>query len=301
MSDRGLYDVDFGAMRSRGVVVVPRFLDEAELESLRADYLAKSVAINRNLTIKDVSAACIQRVSGRLRDVAERVRAAAGIDADHLTGGNYFAIDLGVNEPWHQDHESYFLFQQHYHYLNFWIPIVKPERARSNLSFVTHDALAARAPAISERMVGGGATRAVQVRGGTTLLFDDGGGRAHLDFALDEVAASPPLDAGDLVLLRGDVLHRTQDAATPRVAVSFRMIASQSSVSRRRLVSGSAKKRDMMLKHSWPYVCALDYYHRVRRGEDAVRELHRYVVDARVSRFAQLRGLAQIALGWHEA
>jgi hypothetical protein len=247
-----LDEVDWSAMKRRGALVVPGFLDEETLRALRSDYASRTRLQNRNLGLKEVSAALSAQLLDRMRAVAARIRDAAGIEADWLTGGQYFAIELGVNEPWHQDHESYFLYQEHYHYLNFWIPIVKPEPSRSNLSFIPYDALGARAPWLRDRLLGGGASRGLVEQGRDLIQFDDRGGRTQLDFALDELAECPAMNAGDLLLLRGDVLHRTQDATTPRVSVSFRLINSKSRVSRRRLSMGSPKKLGMMLKSPGP-------------------------------------------------
>jgi hypothetical protein len=296
-----LDQVDWSAMETRGAVVVPGFLDAPLLEALRGDYGSRRQLANRNLGLKEVSAALAERVRDRLLAVARHVRASTGIRADLLTGGQYFAIELGVDEPWHQDHESYFLYQQHYHYLNFWIPIFKPEPSRSNLAFVPHDALAARAPALHARLRGGGATRALPDGTRSVILSDDRGGRTPLDFALDELAVIPALHAGDLLLLRGDVLHRTQDATTARVSVSFRMIDSTSPVSRRRLTSGSAKKLGMMLKNPWPYGRALHCFRRAGRDEVAVRELHHHVAQAPVRWRSVLRSLVELTLRWRTA
>jgi hypothetical protein len=301
MSLAELDEIDWSAMKRRGALVVPGFLGAETLQALRSDYASRTRLGNRNLGLKEVSAELSARLIDRLRAVAARVRDGAGIEADLLTGGQYFAIELGVNEPWHQDHESYFLYQQHYHYLNFWIPIVKPEPSRSNLSFVPYDTLGVRAPWLHDRLLGGGATRGLIERGRGLIQFDDQGGRAHLDCALDELAECPALNAGDLLLLRGDVLHRTQDAATPRIAASFRLISSKSRVSRRRLSTGSPKKLGMMLKNPWPYGRALHCFRRAGGDEVAVRELHEHVARAEVPWKSVLRSLVELVLAWRPA
>jgi hypothetical protein len=53
---------------------------------------------------------------------------------------------------------------------------------------------------------------------------------ADVDF--DALAVTPQLGEGDLLILRSDVIHKTQDATTQTVAASLRAVNSLSTLSR---------------------------------------------------------------------
>jgi hypothetical protein len=264
--------IAWGELATKGFVVVRSFLSPAEVQLLADDFAAGRPASNQNYAIKQLGPAMLDRFRARLGAVADEVRA-HGVRVDLVTSGCYFATDLGINASWHQDHESYFVFQEHYHYLNFWIPVIKPDAARSNLSLVPFDALLTRSKAAHDRLHGGGASHALNASGQTVLLLDERGERLPVGFDLDEIGVSPEVAPGDLVLLRGDVLHRTQDNDTPRVAVSFRMSDSCAVIRKNRLLSGGPEKRKMMRKNRGDYLLVLDCLNRSPRRETTAGEL----------------------------
>jgi hypothetical protein len=63
----------------------------------------------------------------------------------------------------------------------------------------------------------------------------------------DEIGDTPQLEAGDLLLLRGDVFHKTQDTDTDRIAISFRMVNSKTIVRRSSLVSFGVSLEKLLL------------------------------------------------------
>jgi hypothetical protein len=286
-------------LATRGFVVVPGFLDTADLEILRQDFAAQALNLNRNLKTKPVAAGALARIRPKLDAAAAQVRAGGVVRVDTLTDGSYFATGLGVNEMWHQDHESYFLYQEHFHYLNFWIPIEKPDPERTNLCVLPFDALAARHPGAA--LVGNGAAHIATGGGRSTIYLDDRGGSVALDFDVSEIAVVPAVAAGDLVLLRGDVFHRTQDASTRRVAVSFRMINSASIVRKQRYFEGGSVKRWMLLRNPFVYAKAIQYFNEQRRAEISVGELRAFMHHGRFGVRATARALAELAFSWRPA
>ncbi len=65
---------------------------------------------------------------------------------------------------------------------------------------------------------------------------------------LDDLACTPQLDAGDLLLMRNDMFHRTQDNDTARVALSVRAAYSSAVVKRAQLANGGLAKAARMAK-----------------------------------------------------
>src|SRR6185295_1132801 len=86
-----------------------------------------------------------------------------------------FATGRGISFSWHQDHESFFTIQNHYDYLNFYIPIVKPRKDKSNLSIVPFDVLERASARSFRKLVRGGATRFPRIRDKRMAFFDDSG------------------------------------------------------------------------------------------------------------------------------
>ena len=100
------------------------------------------------------------------------------------------------------------------------------------------------------------------------------------------------------MLLRGDVFHRTQDASTRRIAVSFRMINAQSVVRKRRLLEGGPIKRRMLLRNPFTYAKALTYFNKFNRGEVFVGELLAYMINGKTPRRAAVVALAELVVNW---
>lgn len=243
-------------LATRGFVHVSGFFAEADIQKLSKDFelqAAKS-ARNDNYNLPLVSPLLVWVFEAKLRAACQSIQSATGINADMTVGGLYFAIEKGVSFPWHQDHESYFIYQQHSDYLNFYIPFVKPEKNRSNLSLIPFDILKARIPAeLFKRLVGAGATK-LYVSGSETRVQDDENGIDYvLPVDIEEIKVTPEIAAGDLLLMRGDMIHRTQDVATPRRAVSFRRTRSDYKISKAKLLHGCPTKREMIAKNPLLY------------------------------------------------
>jgi hypothetical protein len=179
--------------------------------------------------------------------------------------GSYFATGRGIEFDWHQDHESFFSTQNHYDYLNFYIPIVKPRKDKSNLCIIPFDVLEKESPRTFRKLARGGAAH-FQPMGDRTLVFLDDTASVHLMHKeLERLAQAPELDPGDLLLLRGDVIHRTQDTETERVSLSFRAGNAETLVHRSRLADGGLHK-------AWAMMNDADTYERMFRAFDAAKK-----------------------------
>lgn len=107
-----------------------------------------------NYDAKLAAYSLLPRFEQKLKAISETVRTETGIDADMTSYALYFSIENGINFSWHQDLESFFLFQDHYHYLNFYVPITKGNQKQSNVSIVPFDQLKIHAPEYYSKLVG---------------------------------------------------------------------------------------------------------------------------------------------------
>ena len=269
-----------------GYVHVKGFLSLSELRFVQREYLLHRgeflldrswSAENVNYSLSAISPVVNWHLDGKLRGISEQVRVATGINADLNTSGMYFDIGAGIDLAWHQDHESYFTYQQHTNYLNYYIPILKPDTTRTNLCVIPWLRLKTALPAEQyARLVGGGARRFVPTQA-TTVVYDDETGEEHLlPVNIELLKDTPQLEEGDLLLLRGDMIHRTQDTETERVAASFRRTCASAPISRLRLQSGSEAKLKMIQNNPGVYEPVLECFRQCQRDEITARELIDY-------------------------
>lgn len=270
---------DYKDLESKGYVVIPSFLSSEELEVLRNDISAQDdqgTPQNQNYRLGAISQSTLDKFAQKFNELSNSVRAQTNIQADLLVGGAYFSTEGNQSFGWHQDHESYYLTENHYHYLNLYMPIIKPDVRKSNLCIVPFDRLKVKSPEIYKRILNKGATRYQVEKHKTTIYNDNQGGKlGTLDYSIEDIAETPYLNAGDLLLIRGDVIHRTQDAETLRTALSIRITSSEDKIVKAKLVRGGLSKFTMMLNNIANYQVIFAYLnqHKLRQfninGKDA--------------------------------
>jgi Phytanoyl-CoA dioxygenase (PhyH) len=239
-------------LETKGYLVIKAFFSPDDIQALLSDFHQMRMAANTNIKVVVVGDAAAARVKERSIDVVSEVARHTGIqvhtDAVHL--GCYFASEM-VSLKLHQDHESHYAVQNLYDYLNFFVPIQKPDKAKGNLRVIPWDRLKARSPELFHKLVRRGGT-AYETLAGKTLVVADGGLVAELPYDIEELCVTPELEAGDLLLLRGDVVHGTQDTATKRIALSMRFVNRDTLVLRKQLLAGGPRKT-VMMQSNWSY------------------------------------------------
>lgn len=93
----------------------------------------------------------------------------------------------------HQDHESYYELQNHYDYLNLFIPIQKRKRDKGNLVVIPWDGLKERCPEESAKFIGAGGASFASVWQ-KTFVTDDHGIVSVLRFDIGNIGWTPELD-----------------------------------------------------------------------------------------------------------
>ncbi len=267
-------DAPFADLQTRGFVHARGFLSAAELAFHREEYEREPVRPdNLNYDLTAVQGRAKEALEGRVKEVLALVAAATDLRPDLPADGCYFATRRGIQFGWHQDHESFFTVQNHYDYLNFYLPILKPRKDKSNLCVIPFDALQQQSPRVYQKVVRAGAATYVRFRERTLVLHDDTGGLSLMEGDIERLAHTPQLEAGDLLLLRGDMIHRTEDADTERVALSFRAVRSGASVRRSRLAEGGLTKAWMMMNDAGRYERIFQAFDQEGREEMAYHEM----------------------------
>lgn len=140
---------------------------------------------------------------------------------------------------WHLDHFSYYLYRDHRNWLICYMPVVKPSRQLANLAIIPSDVLEERDPKLAQAVRGRGAMRFRCVEIDTMSWFkmrfpdqkiqvgdwfaiddlDDSTMGWKIDADLEECKVVPELETKDLLIMRADVIHRTNDAGSDRISV----------------------------------------------------------------------------------
>lgn len=176
---------------------------------------------------------------------------------------------------WHQDTENYFYFQDLMNFLDFYIMLQKPDPRSAGLGLVPWDLLRDRAPEFFE-LARGDRSRTESWGAGAFGASEDGTGMTYrdmvhdrsyrMDFQLDDVACFPELREGDLLLFRGDTIHRTQEHNTYRTSLNV-LAYPQRLMNSEKLFSGGLDKYTFIYNSANNYLWFL-YWAGVYRGRE---------------------------------
>jgi len=268
----GLQDLE-----TRGFAVLPRFLSESEVQSIRDLYFSKGWAENVNYATKMVDEAELAaEIREKLLRASQQISSVTDIRVDMPLPRSLFFIVNASDEqhsfgiPWHQDTESFFLAESHYNYVNLYMAVEKETVQDGNLQIIPQDVLQNCSPELHRLSRGQGATDFFDCNGSTPracqehfgkgqsmsdagaemlppnaamLRLDNNHAAVHgLGFHLNSLACTPELLPGDLLAFRGDTIHKTGAFSGPRLAWSVRVVWSQDTVSIDRLLSGGIHK-----------------------------------------------------------
>ncbi len=233
-------------LERHGYVVVPQALSAVDIADLTAEFDTIShskKSVNPNFRgLRFVSRPLRKRFGPMLRPHVKR--ATRGV-VNGLRVGIYYATELGIEFDWHIDSSTYFVYPR---FVNVWIPLRKPDPRRSGLSIVDKAKFAERYPDLSAAFAGRGAIR-LAPQGDKAVFFDNDHLRYHEipEAELpDDVIVHPELGPGDALLINNDTFHRTPDAETDRLAVSFRFVPAKATITRQTLTTmGAAKFNNM--------------------------------------------------------
>ena len=246
-------NLNLGDLDSKGFIHIPNFLSLDEINLLKLDYENRSNNDNDNYPVKDIGPEAFAHMRKKFSWLPDEIEKKTNIHVDTLLSGAYFATELGLYFSWHQDYESYYLNQDRLNYLNLYLTIRKPNVEKTNLKIIPFDILKKNAPAFAEQRWGGGASILKKFEKTWFARTNDKGGFFSLTFDPEKIAVTPQFREGDLLIMRGDLIHRTEDSETNRVALSLRMISSKSRLSLKKLSRFDFTKLSLMYNNPVPY------------------------------------------------
>ena len=244
MTDFNIRDIE-----TRGFLVVKNFLGHTDIDRLLNDYQLRRENADSKVYLREhtLSKSGWHRLEGKIIPLIELISAETDIKIDLLgPNGMYFGTAT-ANLPWHQDHESYYTWQTGYHQLNFWMPLVKPDAKLSGLKVVPMDTLKLHIGSVfDQRILDQAAKRFIPDGDITHVIDDEQDDTFDLPVNIDTIAETPVIEAGDALLVRGDVIHATQDCTTQRVALSIRAVNGNHYIQKQQFINQCKVKKNVL-------------------------------------------------------
>ncbi len=217
-------------LETKGYLILKGVLDEKDLEPLckEAETAVLASKSYRPCLIGDQN---IERLKNKfVLNLFSELKQKTKLQADHLQAGYYMGKKNGAHFNWHTDYADFYICQDFYNYINVYIPIIKPIYEKTNLMLLPFDIFDQYAPDLVRHFKGRGASQIIEANGISTFFDSNDGSSFTLDYLVSEFSITPFLSAGDVLLVRADVFHKSQDADTFRIAASLRLFNSGSVV-----------------------------------------------------------------------
>jgi hypothetical protein len=271
--------INYSDLETKGFVVVPNVIPQKEIDRLVGHYRITRAAYDKRGTHNknyNMLYAGPHKVSSSIAPVVTSINAATDMDIDVIAGlGSYFDSSI-LTFGWHQDHEPYFMWQMSDAYVNFWIPLIKPDRTKAGLCIVPFDALRKNTSQrfMEEKIFNKGARTFRTHKGKTYVMDADINQEFSFDISLDDIKVMPEVGPGDAIIMRGDCIHETHRTHTHRVAISIKALNCHDRVvTRDRFFNSSPSKMETLSKNKNDYETHIRKF--VDEGVDSfrVREL----------------------------
>lgn len=233
---------------TKGYAIVRNFLDAEERKTLTEMYWAKrNAGVEYNPNYQIISTTLnIQSIINKLMVLKQDVNNQTSSTVDMIPNTIEFAHSDYVNFAWHQEHESYYALQKMCDFFRIWTPLVKEHADKSGMHFIPNNVLKEKYPEVAEMLLGRGATQFFVENGKTKMIDDEIDGEHILDFDLFDMAETPDINAGDMIIFRGDVIHKTQDVDTKRIASVFKFTNSQIVINKEQFFKGGVMKNKFL-------------------------------------------------------
>jgi hypothetical protein len=248
-------------LETKGFTVIKNFLSNHEIEFLINDY-SNQTNNNNNYNVPLSSPAAGSHIAPKINNILQLINQQTTLRPNFLIPTGVFLNTQFIDFNWHQDHESFYLWQHHYDSINFYMPLIKPDRNQTGLSVLPMDALVNVIPHNNIDYIVGKGAKTFKILNNMTKIIDDvTGTETFWNFDINDLAVHPELSTGDLLMLRGDVIHKTQDLNTERLAISLRCFNSRSVISKEQLIHLESDKKKKFIKNNpLPYKLRLSLF-----------------------------------------
>jgi hypothetical protein len=241
--------LDFSDFDTKGFAVIPNWISDADASFIASDYHNSEESDNKNQKTHLASPGVMISLQEKINEVLDAINEQTSLHVDLITPEAVYFSNQYMRPGWHQDHESFYILQQHINYLNFYIIVEKDDPLTSGISLISLDTVRDKLKIYANAIIGGGASTYHKLGSDTRVTNDDKGITYVIRGDLDDIATSPELRAGDLLLMRGDIIHKTQDGDANRLALSVRCTDGSAPIFKSKILSGCKAKKDIIAKH----------------------------------------------------
>ena len=219
--------IDLKDFKQTGYAVIKDWLSESEIQQFIEDFETQEQTSNENYNIKCASHRILKSFKPRILEVCNAVNLVKGGNIDLIMPSDpsnmYAESSLGWG--WHQEHEPQCMLQDLNNYINLWIVLIKEDSDLSGLSIIpTNKILEAIPQKDHELLFGEAAKNYIPEEDITYVKVLREEPVVTIPFNINTLAVSPSVSPGDVILLDGKTIHRTQDSHKKRLALSIRCI-----------------------------------------------------------------------------
>jgi len=238
--------INFKDLETKGYCVLNNFLNESEIQFVLNDFNSATTGSNKNYKIKRPSLECVRSVYIKVSNLVNEISNTTDMNINMITDEYAFVDNQAINFKWHQEHEPFFTFQQLSNYAIFYMPIVKLQPNISGIDIIPFDELNRKVPEYVNLLKSNGARGFIASGNSTTVREDSIDSSFDIPVNFEDIKVTPNIMPGDLVILRGNVIHRTQDSSTARVAFTVKFTDGNHPISKSVLLSGGPTKQRMI-------------------------------------------------------
>lgn len=243
---------NFKDLETIGFLVVKNFFNEEEISLMKTDYsFTLTSAKNKNYDISVPSTSLIEKLLPKLNDLIKNIKDNTNILVDIYTNETMFTDNTKINFEWHQDHESYYILQQSYNYINCYIPVIKTNKNVSGLSLIPMNYIKENHGFLFNKIFNKGAQQVNKEENNMLRIYNAETDETYrYKFDIEAASVSPDLSEGDILLIRGDVLHKTQDTNEHRVALSIRFTDGNCFIFKNKIFHLTSNKKRTMIENN---------------------------------------------------
>ena len=253
--------INYKKLETDGYLVVPNFLNSNDIDEILSQFkhyksefdISGPVNKNNNVILSDITESLKYKAQSLLENICKETDIIVTGISRKIENLDSSIIKFG----WHQDHEMYYTHQDAYNCVHFWIPIVKPDITQTGIDVIPHSKFEEQSPDIFKKYIKAKGAKRFLLRPPNIEMHDDeGGDLVMLDFDLNIVKETPIVGPGDLILLRGDTIHRSQlrsDNSPWRMSIAFWAFNLDAVLSKERFYSGCEMKRSMIANNPTAY------------------------------------------------
>ncbi len=215
--------MDYRTIEENGFLHLKDIISSDDIKKLVNEYRSADVISNEKYNSKKVTSASREILRPYYLKILQEISAQTNLTLNTINnGGTYFSTNDGIHD-WHQDSLTYYLFQTHKDFVIIWTPIIKPTSSSGNLSLFPYKEFRKADEKFFKLRKDKGSAHFYQK--GTKNIFHITDSKEdsvlNVNFNLNELQFTPEVEIGDVLIMQGDLFHKTQDNSCDRVAISL--------------------------------------------------------------------------------